>query len=120
MGVDRLWPIRRLPHTAGACNEQGRVSVLTESDTSRKIDWLDCSGKPNGNYQHPHDCTRFITCVDGIAWEHDCGSCENRPDNCTPEGRLVYSLEHDACMWPDEVECHSGGNWDEQEPSGAR
>ncbi|WP_167477702.1 carbohydrate-binding module family 14 protein [Nocardia arthritidis] len=37
------------------------------------IDWYDCSGKPDGNYVHPSDPTKFITCVaEKIAYERSC------------------------------------------------
>lgn len=27
------------------------------------VDFYDCTGKPDGNYVHPFDCTKFISCA---------------------------------------------------------
>ncbi len=52
-----------------------------------EIDY-DCSDKPDGNYPHPYDCTRFISCSGGVASARDCASCNVDPVRC-PEGRTV-------------------------------
>ncbi|WP_431045718.1 chitin binding peritrophin-A domain-containing protein [Streptomyces sp. P1-3] len=42
--------------------------------TGAKTHWYDCSGHPNGDYLHPTDETKFITCANGRhAYERDCG-----------------------------------------------
>jgi hypothetical protein len=88
------------------------------SDTSRPAPWYDCSGKQPGNYEHPYDCTRFITCDAGlVAIEFDCGECSNRPEACTPQNRLVYNVTVDMCLWADETECHIGGGEEKNDRS---
>jgi hypothetical protein len=72
------------------------------------IDWYDCSGKEDGNYVHPTDCTRFISCSGGIASQRDCANCNVDPVRC-PEGRTVYNATVDACLWADETTCGSSG-----------
>lgn len=67
-------------------------------------DGYDCSGKENGNYVHPTDCTRFVRCKNGVACERDCATCHIDPVRC-PEGRTVYNATVDACLWADETEC---------------
>ncbi|ODM90512.1 hypothetical protein Ocin01_16168 [Orchesella cincta] len=52
------------------------------------INWYDCSGEADGNYVHPYDCTRFISCSGGIASQRDCANCDIDPVRC-PDGRLV-------------------------------
>jgi len=68
------------------------------------ITWYDCSRKPDGNYEHPYDCTRFISCSGGIASERDCANCNIDPVRC-PAGRTVYNVSVDACLWADETTC---------------
>jgi hypothetical protein len=89
------------------------VTNAEEGDTSRPAPWYDCSGKQPGNYEHPRDCTRFITCDAGLqAIEFDCGECSNRPEACTPQNRLVYNVTVDQCLWADQTECHIPGGDD--------
>ncbi|MDX3538482.1 hypothetical protein PV721_29880 [Streptomyces sp. MB09-01] len=43
---------------------------------SRLVDFYDCRGKPDGNYIHPYDCTKFMSCVAGqYAYERNCADC---------------------------------------------
>jgi hypothetical protein len=70
------------------------------------IDWYDCSGKADGNYVHPWECTRFISCSGGIASERDCANCDIDPVRC-PDGRTVYDPKVDACLWADETTCNA-------------
>ena len=72
------------------------------------IDWFDCTNKPDGNYQHPADMTRFISCSGGIASERDCATCLVAPVRC-PAGRTVYATDVDACLWADEVKINDSG-----------
>jgi len=73
------------------------------------IDWYDCSGKQDGNYVHPNDCTRFISCSGSIASERDCADCHVDQVTC-PEGRLVYNSTVDACLYADQTRCEGGGD----------
>jgi hypothetical protein len=87
-----------------------------DGETSRPAPWYDCSGKQPGNYENPRDCTRFITCDAGLQpIEFDCGECSNRPEVCTPQNRLVYNATVDACLWPDQTECRTGGGEEEDD-----
>ena len=72
------------------------------------IDYYDCSAKPDGNYIHPTDCTRFITCIDGKAHDFPCPDCgrDNHPQ-CNGDEFLVYNADHDWCDWPGETPCGS-------------
>jgi len=76
------------------------VVVLDEHN----IPWYNCAGKPDGNYEHPSDCTRFISCSGGIASQRDCANCNIDPVRC-PAGRTVYNVSVDACLWADETTC---------------
>lgn len=70
------------------------------------IDWYDCKGRTNGNYPHPVDCTRFVTCSNEIASERDCAICEYHPIRC-PEGRLIFDSETNMCLFANEAKCQS-------------
>lgn len=63
------------------------------------IDWYDCSGKENGDYYHPTDCHKFITCSNGNAAERDCPQCIVSPSKC-PSGRLVFDLPSELVFVP--------------------
>lgn len=73
------------------------------------VDYYDCSGKPNGNYYHPDDCTKFITCSNGYASERNCAACNPGDPRC-PEGRTNFDEPSDACLWPDVARCVSGSS----------
>jgi len=77
----------------------GKATILEE----HPIDWYDCSGKGDGNYLHPTDCTRFISCSGGIASQRDCANCDT-PGRCR-DGRTVYNATKDECDWADVTEC---------------
>jgi hypothetical protein len=69
------------------------------------VDWYDCSGKSDGNYIHPTDCTKFISCVAQThAYERDCAACHVDPVRC-PTGRTHYDHPSDACLWANEAGC---------------
>lgn len=75
--------------------EPGDVKHLSPSfapQTRLDDDFYDCSDKPDGNYYHPADCTRFVSCSGGIASERDCANCNVDPERC-PLGRTVYDEE---------------------------
>ncbi|MFD3532618.1 chitin binding peritrophin-A domain-containing protein [Streptomyces sp. NPDC058664] len=72
---------------------------------SRLVEDYDCTGKPDGNYIHPYDCTKFMGCVAGqYAYERNCADFHPNPDNC-PTGRLHYDAASDACLWSYEAGC---------------
>lgn len=53
------------------------------------IDWYNCKGVTNGNYYHPCDCHKFITCSNGYASERNCAACMPDPVKC-PDGRTSF------------------------------
>lgn len=70
-----------------------------------QVNFYDCTGKPDGNYIHPTDCTKFISCVAGkYAYERDCPTCHVNPRDC-PTGRTHYHAPEDACLWAWEAGC---------------
>ncbi|CAL8134208.1 unnamed protein product [Orchesella dallaii] len=86
--------------TGLAIYASARVVIQEEHD----IQWYNCAGKPEGNYEHPSDCTRFISCSGEIASQRDCANCNVDPVRC-PEGRTVYNASVDACLWADVTTC---------------
>lgn len=55
-------------------------------------DYYDCSGKPDGDYAHPTDPTKFISCVAQThAYERSC-----------PPG-MVFDEKLDVCVPPDQL-----------------
>ncbi|CAL8091910.1 unnamed protein product [Orchesella dallaii] len=91
--------------TALAASASADVAIQEE----HPIDWYNCAGKPDGNYEHPWDCTRFISCSGGIASQRDCANCDIDPVRC-PEGRTVYDPSVDACLWADQTTCSSSNS----------
>ncbi|WP_194819873.1 chitin binding peritrophin-A domain-containing protein [Nocardia sp. XZ_19_385] len=80
---------------------------MTTGATNQRtqVDFFDCTGKPDGNYVHPHDCTMFMSCVAGqYAYERMSADCHVDPDNC-PTGRLHYDHAQNACLWSYEAGC---------------
>lgn len=70
-----------------------------------KADYYSCIGKPDGNYIHPTDCTKFISCVAGeYAYERNCADCHVDPERC-PTGRLHYHAPEDKCLYSYEAGC---------------
>lgn len=86
----------------------GRTPALageSRAGSSRLVDFYSCAGKPDGNYIHPTDCTKFMSCVaQEYAYERDCAPCHPNPDNC-PNGKLHYDAASDACLWSYEAGC---------------
>jgi hypothetical protein len=72
------------------------------------IEYYNCTDRANGNYYHPCDCTKFITCSNGYATERDCAAC-NPGDKRCPDGRTNFDEPSDACLWPDVARCLSHG-----------
>ena len=58
---------------------------------------VNCPKLFNGNYAHPTDCSKFITCSNGRSIERDCGAS------------LVYDYKNDRCEFPAQVNCRSIG-----------
>jgi Chitin binding Peritrophin-A domain len=74
-------------------------------DPIDNIDYYDCSGKPNGNYLHPFDCTRFIMCTEGRAADMACPDCDVSDERCAGSKYLFYDAELDRCEWPANTRC---------------
>jgi hypothetical protein len=69
------------------------------------VDFYDCTGKEDGNYIHPTDCTKFISCVDQThAYERQCPECDPNPHEC-PNGYLHYDHPSDSCLYAYEAGC---------------
>jgi len=99
-------------------NGFGRVSPLNFDHTRSLVTWYDCSGKVDGNYIHPNDCTKFMSCVaQAYAYERNCADCHVDEREC-PTGRLHYDLPRDSCLWAYEAGCVTdGGNQTEPVPT---
>ena len=65
---------------------------------------FNCKGVRDGNYQHPFNCNKYMSCSGGIASEKDCPLCEVNPVQC-PDGMLIYNVTRDRCLPADETEC---------------
>lgn len=68
---------------------------------------FDCTGKVDGFYPHPFDCTRFVGCVAGIeAWEMPCALMNDNGDSLHyvadsgPDPKTAY------CDYPEKAGCH--------------
>jgi len=95
---------------AVALNLASAGKVPAPIDDSKDVDFIDyynCKGITNGNYYHPWDCTKFITCSNGYASERDCAAC-NPGDSRCPDGRTHFDEPSDACLWPDVARCTGG------------
>ena len=73
------------------------------------VDYYDCTGKPDGSYIHPFDCTRFITCHNGRAADMACPDCdlEKNPYQCAGQEYLYYNRPTDTCQWPRDTPCET-------------
>lgn len=75
------------------------------------VKYYDCSAKENGNYLHPNDCTRFITCSNGRASDMACPDCDvNNIKGCQGNPYLVYDVKNDTCDWPNVTPCHNSSS----------
>jgi Chitin binding Peritrophin-A domain len=63
-----------------------------------------CEGKDDGNYIHPTDCRKFISCTNERAAEMDCAICHIDLTTC-PTGRLYYNSPTDSCEYLIEAGC---------------
>jgi len=87
----------------------GRTAHVSR-DNYEDVRYFSCTGKPDGNYLHPFDCTRFITCHNGRSADMACGDCDlNNVNGCQGNPYLVYKLEKDWCDWPAITDCHATG-----------
>ena len=64
------------------------------------IDYYDCSGKTDGNYMHPTDCTRYIVCANGRASDMACPDCDPKAPESAGREYLYFNVITDACDWP--------------------
>jgi hypothetical protein len=71
------------------------------------VEYGGCKIKENGDYQHPTDCTRFITCSNGLAADMACADC-NDPDSpqCAGQSHLRFDDDVKRCEWPLHTPCH--------------
>jgi len=70
------------------------------------IDYYDCSGKADGNYVHPTDCTRFIMCSNGRAADMACPDCDmNNVSGCAGSPYQFWDQDKDRCEWPRDTHC---------------
>ena len=50
-------------------------AALPRLSAADPVPWYDCSGKEDGNYPHPSDNTKFMSCVaQHYAYEQNCPS----------------------------------------------
>jgi len=76
---------------------------------NRLVTDYDCSNKDDGNYIHPNDCTKFMSCVGHqIAYEMDCAICHTDPNTC-PTGRLHYHHPSNKCEFANIAGCVTAG-----------
>jgi len=81
------------------------VGDYLEDENKRLVDNYSCAGKEDGNYIHPTDCTKFMSCVaQTYAYERDCATCHVHPTDC-PNGKTHYDHPSDACLWAWEAGC---------------
>jgi len=67
----------------------------------------DCTGKPELN-DHPTDCTRYIQCDNGRAWDKPCAACDqNNVAGCQGEEYTHFqrSVNDTTCVWPKDSTC---------------
>jgi len=73
------------------------------------VDYYDCSKNADGNYNHPTDCTRFITCHNHRAADMACPDCDlNNIYECAGNQYLVFNATENSCEWPRYTECGGG------------
>jgi len=87
----------------------GVASAASVHDVHKdgRADYYNCKGLANGNYQHPWECTKFISCSNGYAYEMSCADCNPGDPRC-PDGKTNFNEAADACLWPDEAQCTGG------------
>lgn len=76
------------------------------------VDYYDCSSKEDGNYNHPTDMTRFITCHNGRASDQACPSCDvNNVALCAGSAYLVFDLSKNQCNYPSLLQSNSSSSF---------
>ncbi|XP_060076675.1 probable endochitinase [Ylistrum balloti] len=81
----------RLPTTASA-STSGRMTTPGLVTTAPPGDFS-CTGRPAGDYPNPSDCSSFIKCANGVAYNFQC-----------PSGTL-YGKDTNVCVWADLAKC---------------
>jgi hypothetical protein len=88
-------------------------------DTISNVDYFDCTGKADGTYVHPTDCTRYITCTKGTAADVACPECDHAvrhrriPSGLTPQHRPGTR----PGAGPLSIIMKSFDRWNDQDPS---
>lgn len=55
-----------------------------------------CTGRPDGNYADPNDCSKYISCNGGVLFSR----------SCSPG--LYWNQAVGICDWPANVQCSGG------------
>src|SRR5262249_23106002 len=82
-------PSRSLPDPSAT--EKGTTMITPIRENVYNIDYFDCTGKPDGNYRHPTDCTRYITCSGNQAADMACPPCGGDAHRCAGEDYLRWN-----------------------------
>jgi len=58
-------------------------------------------------FNNPDDCTRFIQCDNGRAWDKPCALCDGNNYQCAGETYTHFdrSVNDTACIWPVDSNC---------------
>jgi len=91
--------------TAGSRPHNSKNKDVKSRPNYDFIDYYDCSGKENGNYIHPTDCTRFIICSNTHASDMACPDCDLPNSQCLGQPYLIWDAAKDRCEWPEGTEC---------------
>ncbi|OWF47140.1 Acidic mammalian chitinase [Mizuhopecten yessoensis] len=71
-----------------------RAPVTTAAPvTTSAPGFFSCTGRPSGDYPNPTDCSRFIKCANGVAYDFQC-----------PSGTL-YGKDTKVCVWAYVAKC---------------
>ena len=96
----------------GVCDwpRDAALTLTSARDDYDDVGYGGCAGKPDGNYLHPTDCTRFITCHNGRAADMACPDCGlgNNPYQCAGQEYMYYNPKMDMCAWPSTTPCITG------------
>jgi hypothetical protein len=95
-----------LAASASAAPRKSKIADIYSRSNHDNVDYYDCQDKLKGNYTHPWDCTRFITCSNGRASDMACADCDkNNAQQCAGLDYLVYDKSVDRCEWPADTQC---------------
>jgi len=83
---------------------------LTDRDPGSVHPTFDCSNPADHDqhFNHPDDCTRFIQCDNGKAWDKPCAACDQgNVAQCQGEAYTHFdrSVNATACIWPSDSTC---------------